>query len=88
MSEIWALGLYHSTALVEVTESLVPSNVIGHGKVHVPYQNLQLKSMTHGIYALKSIIIRRERVSKYVQHCWESKVTLEVWHVRVFDTCA
>ena len=31
--------------------------------------------------------IRRERVSNYVQHCWESNVTLEVWHVRVFNTC-
>ena len=43
------------------------------------------------VYFLSCMIARvykeRERVSNYVQHCWESNVTLEVWHVRVFNTC-
>ena len=37
-NEIWAWDLYHSTALIEVAKSSVPSNIIGHGKVL--YQNL------------------------------------------------
>ena len=35
--------IYQSTALVEATKSLAPSNVIRHGKV--PYQRPWLKSI-------------------------------------------
>ena len=37
-NEIWPRDLYHSTALVEATKSLVLSNVKGHGKV--PYKEM------------------------------------------------
>ena len=46
-NEIWAQGLYHSTALIEAAKSLAPFNVKAHGKV--PYQKLQLKSMAHSV---------------------------------------
>ena len=51
----WAWDLYYSTALVEAVKSLVPLDVIGHGKV--PYQKPQLKSMVHGIYIIIIICI-------------------------------
>ena len=41
--------LYHSTALVEVANSLVLSNIIGQGKV--PYLKPWLKSMAHGVHS-------------------------------------
>ena len=42
--------MYHSTALVQMAKSLVPSNVhvIGQGKVQ--YQKPWLKSMAHSIH--------------------------------------
>ena len=43
-----AQDLYHSTALVEATKSLAPSNVKIHDEV--PYQKPQLKFMAHVLY--------------------------------------
>ena len=46
-NKIWAWDLQHSTALIEVVKSLVPS-VKGHAEV--PYQKPRLKSMASAMY--------------------------------------
>ena len=50
-NEVWSQDLYHSTALVKAAKSLAPSNVIRHGKAHVPYQKPGLKSMAHAVHS-------------------------------------